>query len=108
MSQGISGDWAWVRKGEGEPFMGINNGTAAEVAGALSADSALSSTLWLLLEMPPPVPAPASPCLPSPGQLVAGPEPSLRFPTEGELGQPGKDRFPLNTGGEISLEGPWE
>ena len=70
--------------------MGINNGTAAEVAGALSADSALSSTLWLLLEMPPPVPAPASPCLPSPGQLVLDQNLASDSPPRGSWGSRGR------------------
>lgn len=52
--KGISPDWAWVRQEEGKPLTGMNNGTGAEVAGALSVDSALSSTRWLLQEAAPP------------------------------------------------------
>lgn len=66
--KGISQDWAWVRLKEAEPLMGMNNGRGAEVAGALSADSAFSSTHWLLREVAPP----ACTCLSSSGHAVAG------------------------------------
>lgn len=62
----ISRDWAWVGKEEGKPLTGMNNGTGADVAGALSADSALSSG-----QLAPPGGAPASTCLPSPGHPEA-------------------------------------
>lgn len=77
---------AWVEQEEGEPLTGMNNGTGAEVAEALSADSALSSTHWLLQEVAPP----ACTCLPSLGYWAglgwagAGQEPGLRLPREQE------------------------
>lgn len=105
MGKGFSGDWACVREEEGAPLTGMNNGKGAEVAGALSADSALSSP-----QLAPPGGVPTRTCLPSPGrpcgldQAGAGQEPGLRLPREGEQGQSGKDHSPLLTGGETGLE----
>lgn len=50
--KGTSGARAWVGGG-GRASNGMNNGTGAEVAGAPSADSALSSPHWLLQEVTP-------------------------------------------------------
>lgn len=114
MGKGIPGDWAWVRKEAGEPLTRMNNGTGAEVAEALSADSALSSACWLLQEIPPPRPPCTSrTCPPSSGhrgldKAGAGQEPGFRLPREGEQGWSGKDHFPLMAGGETGLERPWE
>lgn len=82
VGEGVSGDWAWVREEEGERLTGMNNGTGAEVAGALSADSALSSPHGLLQKTAPP--APASPPRAPWGldQAGAGQEPGLRLPRE--------------------------